>query len=88
MDSQSTLETSQTEFVEREIEAEKQVTALENVGRRLKVSARRGILSPDHLLFPLLCTHPVGTDGMGERMSDLGTLCTVVTGGREGRKVL
>lgn len=35
---QNALETSQTEFVEREIEAEKQVTALENSGRKLKVS--------------------------------------------------
>ncbi|XP_070385565.1 golgin subfamily A member 1-like isoform X5 [Dermacentor albipictus] len=37
----SALETSQTEFVEREIEAEKQVTALENTGRRLKVELNK-----------------------------------------------
>ncbi|CAN7990448.1 unnamed protein product, partial [Ixodes pacificus] len=35
------LETSQTEFVEREIETEKQVTTLENAGRQLKAELQR-----------------------------------------------
>lgn len=39
----SALETSQTEFVEREIEAEKQVTALENTGRCLKVELNKKV---------------------------------------------
>lgn len=41
---QNALETSQTEFVEREIETEKQVTTLENAGRQLKVSAGKSSL--------------------------------------------
>ncbi|KAL3188399.1 hypothetical protein MRX96_023059 [Rhipicephalus microplus] len=66
LEAQSALETSQTEFVEREIEAEKQVTALENTGRCLKCFIMAGIKPPKPFSFQNAVGWPSWMDGFDD----------------------